>query len=417
MGAGMKLTETTVQKAKAPEAGQAFLRDDKARGLALRVTAGGARTWVWDGRVRGRTRRITLGPSPAVSLAQARNMALDVAARVARGGDPAEERAEERRMLTFGALAERYMTDHAERKRSARNDLAMLRDVLPSRGGAKDLGPAPIPSRWKDRRLGDIAREDMRQLHARISAEAPYRANRVIALIRKMYNLAKVWDAYRGDNPVVGVTPNKERSRDRFLSQDELRRVLEAIEQEPDGRWRAYFKLLLLLGPRKSELLQARREHFDLAARTWRLPETKAGRPHLVPLPSPAVEIVESLIAGLPESPWLFPSSASASGHAEEPKAVWQRVRARAGIPDVRVHDLRRTLGSWLASSGYGLPLIGRVLNHSQPATTAIYARMDLEPVRRALEANARLMLGDAAAGPAAPTVRSPIQRSRSEAR
>jgi len=147
-----------------------------------------------------------------------------------------------------------------------------------------------------------------------------------------------------------------------------------------------------LLGPRRGELLCARWPDVDLAARTWRLPTTKAGRPHLLPLPTPAVTILESL-PSRDQADWLFPSPAAASGHLEEPKKAWQRIRDRAQVPDVRVHDLRRTLGSWLAASGYGLPLIGRVLNHTQPATTAVYARLDLEPVRQALEQTAKAML------------------------
>jgi integrase len=94
------------------------------------------------------------------------------------------------------------------------------------------------------------------------------------------------------------------------------------------------------------------------------------------------------------QSEWIFPSRRARSGHLEEPKKAWQRIRERAAARDVRIHDLRRTLGSWLAASGYGLPMIGRVLNHSQPSATAVYARLDLEPVRRALEANAQAMLG-----------------------
>jgi integrase len=184
----------------------------------------------------------------------------------------------------------------------------------------------------------------------------------------------------------------REEKRDRFLSPDELKRTLSAIEQESDWRWRAYFKLSLLLGPRRGELLCARWPDVDLAARTWRLPTTKAGRPHLLPLPTPATTILESL-PSREQVDWLFPSPTAASGHLEEPKKAWQRIRDRAQVPDVRVHDLRRTLGSWLAASGYGLPLIGRVLNHTQPATTAVYARLDLEPVRQALEQTAKAML------------------------
>ena len=169
--------------------------------------------------------------------------------------------------------------------------------------------------------------------------------------------------------------------------------MLFRSDQEADWRWKAYFKLSLLLGPRRSELLSARWVDIDLQTCTWRLPTTKAGRSHLLPLPTPAVTILESL-PSRGQSDWLFPSTTAASGHLEEPKKAWQRIRSQADVKEVRVHDLRRTLGSWLAAHHYGLPLIGRVLNHSQPSATAIYARLDLEPVRAALEANAQAMLG-----------------------
>ena len=164
-----------------------------------------------------------------------------------------------------------------------------------------------------------------------------------------------------------------------------------AIEQEPDWRWRAYFRLVLLLGPRRHELLRAR-WLIDFSARVLAAADDQGRRPHLLPLPPPAIEILESLDSR-ETSEWVFPSPTSRSGHLEEPKKAWQRIRERAETKDVRIHDLRRTLGSWLAASGYGLPMIGRVLNHSQPSATAVYARLDLEPVRRALDANAEAML------------------------
>ena len=265
----------------------------------------------------------------------------------------------------------------------------MLRDVL-GRPGEK---PALIPASWRHRRLSDLTREHIAELHARVGRDSGhYTANRALALLRAMFNLARTWGLCSGDNPATGIRAFREEKRDRFLRPDELSRALVAIDQEPDWRWRAYFRLALLLGPRRQELLRAQWPELDFAARAWRLPTTKAGRPHLLPLPMPAVEILESL-PSRGKSEWLFPSPTSRSGHLEEPKKAWQRIRERANTKDVRIHDLRRTLGSWLAASGYGLPMIGRVLNHSQPSATAVYARLDLEPVRQALEANAQAML------------------------
>ena len=187
-----------------------------------------------------------------------------------------------------------------------------------------------------------------------------------------MFNLARTWGLCSGDNPATGIRAFHERS-DR-LNPDELSRALVAIDQEPDWRWRAYFRLALLLGPRRQELLRARWPELDLPARSWRLPTTKAGRPHLLPLPTPAVEILESLPSRGKSGDGSSPLRRQAPGHLEEPKKAWQRIRERANTKDVRIHDPRRTLGSWLAASGYGLPMIGRVLNHSQPSATAVRA-------------------------------------------
>jgi integrase len=390
-----------LDRAKAPARGQRFLRDAKVQGLALRISRGGAKSWVWEGRVRGRVRRITLGHHPAFSLPIARTKALAMAAAVADGRDPAAERARERGELTFGAFAQIYIERHATpHKRSADDDKRMLRDVLPQKKEeSKEHEPAPVPATWKHRRLSDITRAEVTQLHGRLQRERGlYTANRILALLRTMFNLAKRWGTLSADNPAVGVRMFREEKRDRFLTPDELKRTLAGIEQEADWRWRAYFKLSLLLGPRRSELLSARWVDIDLQTCTWRLPTTKAGRSHLLPLPTPAVAILESL-PSRGQSDWLFPSTAAASGHLEEPRKAWQRIRSQADVKDVRIHDLRRTLGSWLAANRYGLPLIGRVLNHSQPSATAIYARLDLEPVRAALEANAQAMLGGTTAG------------------
>jgi integrase len=295
------------------------------------------------------------------------------------GRDPAEERQAERGEATFAELAAAYMERHAKpRKKSAWQDENTLRRY--------------IPDGWRRRKLSDIARGDVARLHARVGAEhGEYAANRLLALVRVMFNLARTWGMFAGDNPASGIKAFKERRRERFLSPDELRRVNQALLDEPDWRWRAFFPLALMLGTRRGELLAARWSDIDFDARTWRIPETKAGNSHLLPLPGPALEILN----GLPSkgtSEFVFPG-AGKSGHLAEPGKAWRRIRERAGVPDVRVHDLRHTLASWLVAEGFGLPLIGKALNHSQVATTARYSHLAIDPVRDALERTAGLML------------------------
>ena len=376
------LTKQIVEAAKAPARGQIFIRDDSIRGFALRVLESGGKSFVWEGRINGRPRRITIGQFPDLSVQAARDEAMRIRAAIADGRDPASERQADRREPTFGDLTKEYLARHARpRKKSAWQDENTLRRYVP--GG------------WSNRRLSDIARGEVAKLHAKIGAEhGEYAANRTLALLRVMFNLAATWGMFKADNPAHGVKAFKEQRRERYLNPDELRRVNQALLDEPDWRWRAFFPLCLMLGTRRGELLQARWADIDLAARTWRIPETKAGTPHLLPLPGPVVEI----LSGLPSrgvSEFVFPGTGK-SGHLEEPAKAWQRIRRRAGVLGVRIHDLRHTLASWMVAQGFNLPLIGRALNHTQVSTTVRYSHLALDPVRQALEKTASLMIGAA---------------------
>lgn len=385
------ITKNLVEKVSAPPKGQIFIRDDEIKGFALRVTENGIKSFVWEGRINGRMRRDTLGKFPDLTVAEARAKALEYKAKIARGENPVIERDNERNALreekTLAQLIDDYMNLHAKpHKKSWREDEGLITRYL--------------PSSWKSRRLSEFSHDEIVRLHQTIGGEnGQYAANHFVRLLRAMFNRAKLWRMLTGDNPAIGVKFFREEKRDRFLAADELKRLNQALLDEPDWRWRAFFPLSLLLGTRRSELIAARWADFDLKQRIWRIPDTKAGRPHLLPLPKAAVQILNRLPSHN-KSEWVFPGE-SKSGHIVEPAKAWQRIRERGELDGdeddpktaVRLHDLRRTLGSWLAASGYSLPLIGRALNHSNVSTTAIYARLNLDPVREALEQNARLMI------------------------
>ncbi len=376
-----KLTQRLVDGIEPPQSGQKFIRDNELTGFALRITASGAKSFIWEGRVHGRPRRITIGVYPALSVFLARREAIKIRAAIAEGRNPSREREAQRREPTFGDLADSYIDRHAKlHKRSWKRDTQMIEGYLGT---------------LKNRRLSDISPDEVARLHERLGKEkGRYAANRTLALLRTMFNLARDWRLFVGQNPTEGIRLFHEEKRERFLSPDELRRVNEALTEEHNEYWRAYFPLSLLLGTRRSELLSARWADIDLDQCTWRLPMTKAGRSHLLPLPSPAVVILR-LLPSRRKSEWVFPGI-GATGHLSEPKKAWHRIRERAGVPDVRIHDLRRTLGSWLSGQGYNLQLIGKALNHSSVSATQVYARLDIDPLREALERNARLMLGGA---------------------
>jgi integrase len=379
----MRLTKDAIERAKGPEAGrkERFIRDDVVRGLGVRITASGAKSFIFEARIKGRPRRLTLGQWPDLNVALAREKALEIRTAIAKGGDPHAAHRADKREAAFGDLAERYMTEYArlhKKPRSIADDEYYLLHY--------------IPQSWRTRRLSDISRPDVERLHASLGQErGHYAANHAVRLLRHMLNRALDWEMFRGANPAARIKLFREDKRERFLSPEELQRVNTALLEEPDWRWRAYFPLALMLGTRKSELMAMRWADIDMERRTWRIPQTKAGNSHLLPLPGPVL----AALSGLPsrgKSDWVFPGD-GAAGHIVEPAKAWQRVRTRAGVADVRIHDLRHTLASWLVAQGFNLPLIGRALNHTQTATTARYAHLALDPVRAALEQTAALMM------------------------
>jgi integrase len=206
-----------------------------------------------------------------------------------------------------------------------------------------------------------------------------------------MFNLVRDWWLYAGENPATRIQMFREESRDRFVQPEELPRLFQAIAEEADPAVRAVVLTALLTGARRTEVLTMRWDDVSLTRAEWRIPQTKAGRPHLLPVPHVLVSTLRSL-PRVEGNPYVFVGQHGV-GHLHDMKRVWDRIRVTAGIRDVRFHDLRRTVGSWLAGSGESLHLIGKVLNHRDVSTTAIYARLNLNPVRQALERHASKML------------------------
>jgi integrase len=243
----------------------------------------------------------------------------------------------------------------------------------------------------------EVTRADVRALHRWIGDKGrTYAANRVVALVRHLFN----WGEREGllpeghPNPVRGIERYREEARERFLSPDEAKRVVTAIGREGNVYLRAYFLLALLLGTRKRELLGARWEDIDEARWTLRLPETKSGRSHELPLAADAQEILRSL-PRLENNPFVFPGMKEGEPLSVEAiDKAWVRIRTAAGLPDVRLHDLRRTLGAWIVQQTGSLALVGALLNHSDPRVTAAhYARFADETRRKALGEHGQTLL------------------------
>ena len=385
----MPLTKKRIDKAEHPASGQVFLRDDLLRGLVLRITPG-SKTFVLEKDINGKSRRLTLGQFGTLTLDQARQLAREKLVDIARGKDPVAERKQRRQAPTWGDLETMYLARHASRKKSAIDDIGLLNNHL---------------AHWRRRTLASISRADVIHLHTQLGTQpstvirpgnltarpAPRLANKMISLVRSMFNLALDWGLFSGLNPCVRIKKFPEVSRDRFVTPTELPRLWSALHLEPNPYIRGAFFLSLLTGARRSEVLEMQWADLDLHQALWRIPDTKAGRPHTLPLPKPVIDELMKL-PRLEGNPYVFCGRWGRS-HLINVAKPWRRIRLEAGLQDVRIHDLRRTLGSWLVAAGASLPLIGKALNHSQASTTQVYARLQLDAVRTALEANATRML------------------------
>jgi integrase len=217
---------------------------------------------------------------------------------------------------------------------------------------------------------------DVDAWHQKISKRAPYHANRALALLSRMFSMAIRW-GLRTDNPCKGIERNKEHKRQRYLSVDELGRLIKALDAYSDQQSADIIRLLLLTGARRGEVLPARWQDFDLTSGLWRKPHatTKQKTTHEVPLSAEALQLLVGLHQrAARDQEWLFP--APSGSHRLDVKDAWASICGAASIKGARVHDLRHTYASVLASAGMSLPIIGALLGHSTPTTTARYAHL-----------------------------------------
>jgi integrase len=381
----VKLTKRTVEALtyQGTNNGACYVWDLELKGFGVRVFPTGRKAFLVTYRAGTRKRFLTLGTfGKDVTAEEARKLAKAALGDAVRGADPAEIRAHERQGESIRDLCDAYMERHGNAKKSASEDLRRIKThVLPA---------------WGRLKVRDIKRPDVASLHAKIGKRGPYEANRVLALLAKMFELARRWGFVPEGhpNPARDIDRFHEVKRDRWVTPEELPRLAQAINEEANESARFALWLYLLTGARKSELLTARWEHVDWTRAELKLPDTKAGRVHYLPLSAPAVALLRE-IPRVEGNPFILPGKL-AGAHLVNISKPWNRVRTSAGVEDVRLHDLRRTVGSWLAQAGNSLHLIGRVLNHSNQSTTAVYARFGEDSVRAALEQHGARIMGAA---------------------
>jgi integrase len=204
-----------------------------------------------------------------------------------------------------------------------------------------------------------------------------------MAMLKAAFNKASDL-GWSGPNPAVGIRRFKEHSRDRFLQPDEMESFFRALLAEPNKTLRDFFLVALLTGQRRADIQSMAWADINLDLGLWRIPDGKGGEPVVVPLVQPALRILETRQEASGDCRWVFPGRGK-TGHIVEPKAAWRRILDRAGLEDLRIHDLRRSLGSWLTMGGASLPITGKALGHRSQASTNVYARLDVASVRGAV--------------------------------
>ncbi len=369
-----KLTKRQIE-ALEPTEQDYFVWDTELSGLGIRVFPTGRKQFVLQYRYGKISRRMSLGRFGAITPDQARGLALEALVKIRQDVDPQREKQERRQAVTVRELAQRFDEEHiavrlkASTAKEYRRNLDLF--ILPAIGHLRVI---------------DVTRADIAKYH-HDWRHRPYQANRNIEIISKMFNLAELWGLRPdGTNPRKHIKKYPEKKRERYFSASELQaigRVLGEMEQERIELLSAIaaVRLLLFTGCRLGEILTLRWEHVDMAEHALRLPDSKTGA-KVVHLGSAALEVLQS-IERLENNDFVI-AGRNPGAHLTDLQPFWQRLRGRAGLKNARIHDLRHTFASVAVSNGQSLPIIGKLLGHTQVQTTARYAHLANQPVLQA---------------------------------
>lgn len=370
-----KLTKKIVD-ATLPQDKDLILWDSEISGFMCKITPTGKKSYFLYYRTKEkRQRRPKIGDHGVLTAEQARSIAQQWLLQISQGKDPSLEKQEVRVVPTVKELADQYMREHAPHKKasSQKEDKRLWEQfILPVFGAMK---------------VTALERSDIAKLHHSLQ-HLSTTANRVLSLLSKAFNLAELW-GYRPNhsNPCLHIKKYGENKRERFLSQDEISRLMTALDEEekecPNPWPLCAIRLLLLTGCRLNEILTLKWEEVDLENNCLRLRDSKTGK-KLVFLSSITIDLFKCIPqeAG---NPFVI-CGGKEGAHLINLQKPWRRIRKKVGLEDVRIHDLRHTFASIAASNGLSLPIIGALLGHKQTQTTARYAHLIGQPLIEASE-------------------------------
>ncbi len=350
--------------------------------FGVRLYPSGSKSYVMRYGSRRRRTLMVLGPHGALTPSQARELARAAADQVRLGQDPVAARKAASQAMNVSELCDVYLERHVRPRLRRAYDVERYieRFIRPALGSFA---------------VDELTRADVAALHARIGRDTPYQANRVLEVVRKMFHMAITWGLRDATLPDPGayIERYRERSRERWATPEELPKLRDAIEAQPSPYVRGLVWLLLMTGVRLGEALGLTWDRVDLQRREARLVNTKNGRERVVPLSDPAVAVLRDLPRTLGTPRYVFPGQRSGRPLPRSSLTKpWDEIRTAAGMPDLRLHDLRRTCGSWLATSGVGTAVVGKVLGHLSQQATQVYARVADTAAREALEQHGERM-------------------------
>lgn len=357
--------------------------DARCKGLMLEVRQSGGRTWyVRYVDLRGKQRQLRIGGADVVSLDQARKRTDELRSQVALGRDPAQEKALLREVPTLAEFVEeRYLPYVKGYKRSWKLDESLLRNHL-------------LP-KFGNRYLDQIKKDQIVAMHLghRAKGRAPASANRLLILMRYIYNLALRWET-----PGVTGNPTKDvplfeenNKRERYLTQEEAQRLYDVVQHSESKMLRFIIPMLILTGARKREVLDARWADFDLGQKVWRIALSKSGKARFVPLSEGVLSLLEMIgkereAWPLPhrDCPWVFANPDTGKPYTSI-YYTWDNARKRAGLPGLRVHDLRHSFASFLINAGRSIYEVQKILGHTQIKTTQRYSHLSQDTLLAAV--------------------------------
>jgi len=385
----MRLTEKLVARIT-PGEHDVFEWDDAMPGFGVRVKPSGVKSYIIQYRRGSISKRMTIGSCALFRLEQARERARRLLSAAKDGEDPAAKRDKARKAPSVSDMADRYLAEHAELRKKPSSLSADRRNIanhvrpLLGKLRVQDVTSEDIDQFLRKVQAGVTAKDEkLGKRSRRIVRGGAGVANRCVAMLSKMFNLAERWKMRPlGSNPCRGLEKFKESKVERFLSTEELGRLGDALRSYELSPYAvAAIKLLVFTGARLGEVLALRWDRINFERGEVRLEDSKTGAKTLH-LPPPALEVLSEL-PRTEGNPYVIVGAKAGSPlvNLEKP---WRVIRKMAGLDDVRLHDLRHAFASVAASSGMGLPIIGKMLGHSQAATTARYAHLASDPVKAA---------------------------------